>query len=133
MNREVGFVVKILSILADEGLSIEHMPSGIDSVSIILRSADFTPEKERRVIERISLELNVDSVSVNRDLAIVMIVGEAMANTVGTTARAATALSKAGINLELINQGASEISVMFGVREEYCAYAVRTLYKEFFS
>ena len=132
MNREVGFLVKVLAIIADEGLSIEHMPSGIDSVSIILRSADFTPEKERRIIQRISLELNVDNISVNRDLAIVMIVGEAMANTVGTTARAATALSKAGINLELINQGASEISVMFGVREEYCSYAVRTLYKEFF-
>ena len=84
------------------------------------------------IVQRISLELNVDNISVNRDLAIVMIVGEAMANTVGTTARAATALSKAGINLELINQGASEISVMFGVREEYCSYAVRTLYKEFF-
>lgn len=133
MNKEVGFVVKVFSILADEGLSIEHMPSGIDSISIILRSADFTPEKERRIVERISMELNVDSISVNRDLAIVMIVGEAMANTVGTTARAATALSKAGINLELINQGASEISVMFGVREEYCSYAVRTLYKEFFN
>ena len=133
MNREVGFLVKVLSIIADEGLSIEHMPSGIDSVSIILRAADFTPEKERRIVQRISLELNVDNISVNRDLAIVMIVGEAMANTVGTTARAATALSKAGINLELINQGASEISVMFGVREEYCSYAVRTLYKEFFS
>ena len=132
MNREVGFLVKVLSIIADEGISIEHMPSGIDSVSIILRAADFTPEKERRIVQRISLELNVDNISVNRDLAIVMIVGEAMANTVGTTARAATALSKAGINLELINQGASEISVMFGVREEYCSYAVRTLYKEFF-
>ncbi|HOO61329.1 MAG TPA: aspartate kinase [Bacillota bacterium] len=132
MNREVGFVVKVLSIIADEGLSVEHMPSGIDSISIILRSADFTAEKERRVIERISIELQVDEISVNRDLAIVMIVGEAMANTVGTTARAATALSKAGINLEIINQGASEISVMFGVREEYCSYAVRVLYKEFF-
>ena len=132
MNREVGFLVKVLGIIADEGLSIEHMPSGIDSVSIILRASDFTPEKERRIVQRISLELNVDNISVNRDLAIVMIVGEAMANTVGTTARAATALSKAGINLELINQGASEISVMFGVREEYCSYAVRTLYKEFF-
>ena len=132
MNREVGFLVKVLSIIADEGISIEHMPSGIDSVSIILRASDFTPEKERRIIQRISLELNVDNISVHRDLAIVMIVGQAMANTVGTTARAATALSKAGINLELINQGASEISVMFGVREEYCSYAVRTLYKEFF-
>ena len=132
MNREVGFAVKVFQILADEGVSIEHMPSGIDSISIVLRSSDFSAEKERRVIERISLELEVDEVVVNRNLSIVMIVGEAMANTVGTTARAATALSKAGINLEIINQGASEISVMFGVKDEYCDYAVRVLYREFF-
>jgi aspartate kinase len=132
MNREVGFAVKVLHIIADEELSVEHMPSGIDSISIILRSGDLTEEKERRIIERIQNELQVDDISINRNLSIVMIVGEAMANTVGTTARAAQALSKAGINLEIINQGASEISVMFGIREEYCAYAVRILYKEFF-
>lgn len=132
MNREVGFAMKVLGIIADEGLSIEHMPSGIDSVSIVLRTADFTAEKERLIIERVKKDLNVDDVSVTRKLAIVMIVGEAMANTVGTTARAAQALSKAGINLEIINQGASEISVMFGIREEYCNYAVRILYNEFF-
>jgi len=133
MNREVGFVMKVLQIISDEGVSIEHMPSGIDSISIVMRSEEFAAEKERRIIERISLELQVDEIAVKRDLAIVMIVGEAMAKTVGTTARAAGALSKAGINLEIINQGASEISVMFGIREEYCNYAVRELYKEFFT
>ena len=133
MNREVGFVMKVLQIIADEGVSIEHMPSGIDSISIIMHSDEFAADKERRIIERISLELQVDEIAVKRDLAIVMIVGEAMAKTVGTTARAAGALSKAGINLEIINQGASEISVMFGIREEYCNYAVRELYKEFFA
>jgi len=133
MNREVGFAMKVLQIIADEGISIEHMPSGIDSLSIVIRSSEFTADKERRIIERISVELQVDEIGVKRDLSIVMIVGEAMAKTVGTTARAAGALSKAGINLEIINQGASEISVMFGVRDEYCNYAVRELYKEFFS
>ncbi|MBN1775232.1 MAG: aspartate kinase [Clostridiales bacterium] len=133
MNREVGFAVKVLSIIADEGLSFEHMPSGIDSISIVLRGSDFTIDKEDRIVDRIRKELNIDDVFVHRNLAIVMIVGEAMANTVGTTARAAQALSKAGINLEIINQGASEISVMFGVREEYCNYAVRVLYNEFFN
>ena len=132
MNQEVGFVCKALQIIAEEGISIEHMPSGIDSISIIIRSEEFPTEKERRVIERMSLELHVDLVEVRRDLSIVVIVGEAMAKTVGTTARAASRLSKAGINLEIINQGASEISVMFGVREEYVDYAVKELYKEFF-
>ena len=133
MNKEVGFLMKVLKIIAEEGISIEHMPSGIDSVSVIIRSSELSPDKERKIVERISLELNVDEISVKRDLSIVMIVGEAMAKTVGTTARAASALSKAGINLEIINQGASEISVMFGGRDEYCNYAVRELYKEFFT
>lgn len=132
MNQEVGFVCRALEIIAQEGISIEHMPSGIDSISIIIRSEELPTEKERRIIERLSLELKVDFIEVRRDLAIVVIVGEAMAKTVGTTARAATRLSKAGINLEIINQGASEISVMFGVREEYVDYAVKELYKEFF-
>ncbi|NLB44110.1 MAG: aspartate kinase [Clostridiaceae bacterium] len=132
MNREVGFALKVLQILADEQISFEHIPSGIDSLSIIMRKDYFTPDKEKIITGRLVAELGIEKVSVNRNLAIVIIVGEAMARTVGVTARAANALSKAGVNLEIINQGSSEISVMFGVREEYCNYAVKELYKEFF-
>lgn len=132
MNREVGFALQVLKILADEHIPIEHMPSGIDSLSIVMREAVFTPAKEKNVTARLINELGIEKVTVDRNLSIVMIVGEAMARTVGVTARAATALSKAGVNLELINQGSSEISVMFGVRDEYCNYAVKELYKEFF-
>jgi aspartate kinase len=132
MNREIGFALMILQILADEKIPFEHMPSGIDSLSIVMRQDVFTPEKEKIIVRRLADELGVERISVDRNLAIVMIVGEAMARTVGVTARAANALSKAGVNLEIINQGASEISVMFGVREEYCNYAVKELYKEFF-
>jgi aspartate kinase len=132
MNREVGFALSVLQILADEKIPFEHMPSGIDSLSIIMRKDVFSPDKEKRVVDRLVRELSIEKVSVDRNLSIVMIVGEAMARTVGVTARAANALSKAGVNLEIINQGASEISVMFGVREEYCNYAVKELYKEFF-
>lgn len=132
MNREVGFALKVLQILADEHIPFEHMPSGIDSISIVMRQSVFSPERETRVVRRLINELAIEKVSVDRNLAIVMIVGEAMARTVGVTARAANSLSKAGVNLEIINQGSSEISVMFGVREEYCNYAVKELYKEFF-
>jgi len=133
MNREVGFALRVLQILADEYIPFEHMPSGIDSLSIVMRQEVFTPEKEKHVVRRLVDEIGIEKISVDRNLAIVMIVGEAMAHTVGVTARAANALSKAGVNLEVINQGASEISVMFGVREEYCNYAVKELYKEFFN
>jgi len=132
MNRQVGFLAALLTIFKEEGISIEHLPSGIDTVTIIVTKKNFTEEKEKIVIERIKNELHVDSVSVERDLAIVMIVGEAMANSVGIMARAATALSNAGINLRIVNQGASEISMMFGVHESYCSYAERVLYKELF-
>jgi aspartate kinase len=132
MNREVGFVLKVLTVLAEEGVSFEHIPSGIDSLSIIIRQQYFPVEKELTVVSRLHDELGIEDVTVSRGLAIVMLVGEAMAHTVGVTARAASSLAKAGVNLEIINQGASEISVMFGIREEYCNYAVKELYKEFF-
>lgn len=132
MNREVGFALKVLQILADEGISFDHMPSGIDSLSIVLRSSMLPHEKEETIKRRLIEEIGVEHVEVTRNLSIVMIVGAAMARTVGVTARAATALARAGVNLEVIIQGASEISVMFGVREEFCDFAIRELYKEFF-
>lgn len=132
MNRQIGFVMNLLKIFSEEGISIEHMPSGIDSITFIIRKKNFTEEKQELVIKRIYSEMNVDSISVERDLAIVMIVGQAMANSVGIMARAASSLGNAGINLKIVNQGASEISMMFGVSEAYCNYAVRVLYKELF-
>lgn len=132
MNHETGFLLKLLQIFTEEGVCIEHMPSGIDSVTIIVRSKYVNQEKEQILVNRIRNEAGAELVSVERDLAIVMIVGQAMANSVGIMARAASALSNAGINLKIVNQGASEISMMFGVAEEYCDYAVRVLYKELF-
>lgn len=132
MNREVGFALKILQILADFSIPFEHMPSGIDSLSLVLRSEVFPPEKEKLVIKRLTDELQLDSIHVERGIAIVMIVGDAMAQTVGVTAKATGALSRAGVNLELIIQGASEISVIFGIKESFCNYAIKELYREFF-
>lgn len=132
MNHEIGFLMNLLKIFTEAGVSIEHMPSGIDSVTVIARKKYFTPEKEQIIINRIKNELRADEVHIEKDLAIVMIVGQAMAQSVGIMARAASALSSAGINLKIVNQGASEISMMFGVSEAYCDYAVRVLYKELF-
>lgn len=132
MNHEVGFISSLLTILAEEGIPIEHIPSGIDSITIIARKKYFTPEKEEIVVNRFRNEAKAESVKIDRDLAIVMIVGQAMEKSVGIMARAASALSAAGINLRIVNQGASEISMMFGVAEEYADYAVRVLYKELF-
>ncbi len=133
MNREVGFGRKLLQILEDEGLSYEHTPSGIDNISVILRERDLSEEKKNRIVGRIQRELQVDDIAIQHNLALVMIVGEGMRQSVGTSARATTALAKAEVNLEMINQGCSEVSMMFGVKEEDADRAVLALYREFFS
>ena len=132
MNREVGFGRRLLQILEDERLSFEHAPSGIDNISVILREEQFSGKVEARVLERIRTELAVDDVSVERGLALVMVVGECMRHVVGIAARATAAFARAGVNIELINQGSSEVSMMFGVKAEDADGAVRALYDEFF-
>lgn len=132
MNREIGFGRKLLEILEDENLSYEHTPSGIDNISVILKEKQLTKGTEEKIVGRIKEELMVDDISVEHNLALVMIVGEGMMRTVGISARAATALAKAGINIQMINQGSSEVSIMYGVRAEDAVNAVKALYGEFF-
>ena len=133
MNLEIGFGRKVLQIIEDEKLPFEHMPSGIDNISVILKESIAPPETIDKIIGRINRELSVDEVSIRRGLAIVMLVGEGMLRTVGTTARASAALAGAGINIEIINQGSSEVSLMFGIDGKDADEAVISLYKEFFS
>lgn len=133
MNREVGFARKVLQMLEDEHISFDHMPSGIDNMSIILKQSFMDEQKEKRIVERIKNELNADDISVVRDLALVMIVGEGMRNTRGITSRASASLAGAGINLEMISQGPSEVSMIFGVRASESTKAICALYEEFFN
>ncbi|MDZ5471549.1 aspartate kinase [Bacillus sp. 31A1R] len=132
MNREIGFGSRLLGIIEENGLSYEHTPSGIDDISIILRQNQLTSNIEEEVINRIKTELNADEVIVEHDLALIMVVGEGMRHNVGTTARASSALAKVGVNIEMINQGSSEVSMMFGVKEADERKAVQALYEEFF-
>ncbi|CAM3120125.1 aspartate kinase [Sporolactobacillus spathodeae] len=133
MNREVGFGRKILLILEDYGLSFEHVPSGIDDLTVIVRQDQMNDEIEATIVRRIKEELHADEIHVEHDQALIMLVGEGMRQEVGTAARASTALAKAGINIEMINQGSSETSMMFGVRENVEEKAVQALYEEFFA
>jgi len=127
MNREVGFGRQLLQILEQEQLSFEHIPSGIDSMSVILRRTSLTPKKEEHVLNRIREELRPDDVNIEHDLALIMMVGEGMRYAVGIAALACAALSNCGVNLQMINQGSSEISIMFGVKEMDHRRAVEAL------
>lgn len=127
MNREVGFGRRVLQILEQEQLSFEHVPTGIDSMSVVLRSAQLTKHKEQLVLNRIRDELQPDDVSIEHDLALIMVVGEGMRYAVGVASTACLALAEKGVNIEMINQGSSEISIMFGVKETDRKAAVEAL------
>lgn len=132
MNREIGFGRRLLGILEDEAIPFEHTPSGIDNLSVIMRGEFFQQATRERVLRRVRSELEADEISVEDDLALVMVVGEGMRQTVGLAARAAMAFDRAQVNIEMINQGSSEVSMMFGVKACDAAAAVRSLYQEFF-
>ena len=131
MNREIGFTRRLLAILEEEGVSYEHIPSGIDSISVILRGTKFTTAQEKKVVARIKRELSPDSVIVTHDYVILMVVGEGMAFSAGMLAKATGALAEHGINISMVNQGASEISFMLGIRSADRDRAVRALYVAF--
>lgn len=132
MNRMIGYGRKLLSILEEEGVSFEHMPSGIDSISLIVREKNCPPETLKRIVEKIK-SLEADSVTVDKDQAIVMLVGRGMTKNVGVSTRATAAFAKAKINIRMINQGSSEVSIMFGVEAKDAKNSVIALYNEFFN
>ena len=132
MNREVGFGRRLLQVLEEEKISYEHTPSGIDNMSIILQSAELAG-KESEVLDRIKEALLPDDITIEHGLALIMVVGEGMHFSVGMAAKATHALAEADVNIEMINQGASEISMMFAVKEEDREKAVSALGGAFFS
>ena len=132
MNREIGFGRRLLQILEDEKISFEHTPSGIDNISVILASVNLSAAKEEKVIARIKSELMPDAVSVEHGLSLIMVVGEGMHYTPGMAAQATKAMADDGVNLEMINQGASEISMMFAVKDADREKALRALGRAFF-
>ncbi len=132
MNREVGFGRKVLQILEDLNIRWEHMPTGIDDLSIVVRERELTPIKEQEIIKYLIQKLEVDEVTITKDLSIIMIVGEQMKSHVGVTATATKALSENKINLAMISQGSSEFSVMFVVNTKDEKKAIKALYHAFF-
>ena len=132
MNRQIGFGRRLLQILEAEDISFEHVPSGIDNMSVIIREENLPPDKEKRVVEKIRQTLAPEDVSVERGLCLIMVVGEGMQHTVGIAARATGALANSDVNIEIINQGSNEVSMMFGVKSADMDIAVQALYKEFF-
>lgn len=130
MNREVGYVQRLLGILSEYGISFEHCPSSIDSVSVIVDKTSLTSQLEN-VVEQIHRRLAPDNLTITEDLALVAVVGEGMIETIGIAGKIFTALGHAGVNVRIINQGASEINIIIGVAAGDYEKAVQALYSAF--
>ena len=133
MNREVGFGRKVLQILEELNIRWEHMPTGIDDLSIILRERELTPIKEEEILRKLTQKIEVDHAEIEHNLSIIMIVGEKMKSHIGLTATATKALSDNNINIQMISQGSSEVSIMLVVNSEQEKAAIQSLYKAFFN
>jgi len=129
MNREVGFGRRLLEIFESHGLSYDHSPSGIDSISIVLREQGILNDRKiEEITKQVQRELGADSVKVEKDLAMIAIVGLGMNESIGIAARTTRAISRARVNIEMISQGASEISIFYAVKEKDIKKAVTSLY-----
>ena len=133
MNSEVGFARKVLSVLEQDGINFEHMPSGIDTLSLVIESRYLADGVLDTLIEQIKAAVHPDYVRVLEDIALVATVGHGMTASVGTSARLFTALSQAGVNVRMIDQGSSEINIIVGIDNADYEKCVRAVYYEFFS
>jgi aspartate kinase len=130
MNQEVGFARRILDVLETNGISFEHMPSGIDTLSVIIDN-DQLKDNLQNVLFEIKIRCQPDSIKTAYNIAMVAIVGRGMLHTLGVAARVFGAVARAGINVRMINQGSSELSIIFGVDNENYEIVIQSLYKEF--
>ncbi len=130
MNSEVGFGRRVLEVLENHDLCFEHLPSGIDTMSVIVNDEDFLDKKDA-IISEIQRKTKADSISVNGGIALIAVVGRGMAGSHGTAGRIFTAIAKAGVNIRMIDQGSSELNIIIGVDESDYIKALNAIYHEF--
>ena len=130
MNAEVGFGRRVLEVLESNDICFEHLPSGIDNMSVIINTHELEGRRER-ILNGICRAVNPESVDIEDGLALVAVVGRAMVKAKGTAARVFKAISGAGINIRMIDQGSSEISIIVGVEEADFEEALKAIYNEF--
>ena len=133
MNSEVGFVEKVLSVIGKRGISFEHLPSGIDTMSLVIDNEYLKNGILEHIVEEMKELVHPDKIYAHENIALVATVGHGMAKNVGTSARLFKALSEAGVNVNMIDQGSSELNIIVGVEESDCATCIQAIYHEFFN
>ncbi len=130
MNSEIGFGRKVLQVFEENGISFEHVPSGIDTFTVIVHQSEFM-EKEQRVISGLHRAVFPDMLDLESDLALIAVVGRGMRANRGTAGRIFAALSHANVNVKMIDQGSSELNIIIGVKNEDFERAVKAIYDIF--
>ena len=130
MNSEVGFGRKVLEVFEKNGISFEHMPSGIDTMTVFVHQSEFE-EKEQKVLAGIHRAVSPDSIELESDLALIAVVGRGMRSNRGTAGRIFSALSHANVNVKMIDQGSSELNIIIGVKNEDFEPAIQAIYNIF--
>lgn len=130
MNTEIGFGRRVLSVFEENGISFEHMPSGIDTMSVFVQQSDFE-EKEQKILAGLHRNVDPDFLEIHSNIALIAVVGRGMKSTEGTAGKLFTALAKEDINIRMIDQGSSELNIIIGVNEKDFEKATRAIYHAF--
>lgn len=132
MNAEIGFGKKVLSVLERAGVCFEHLPSGIDTMSVVVETKAIEDKKDD-ILYTIKKETLADSISFDENLALIAVVGVGMRKTTGTAARVLTAIANKNINIRMLDQGSSELNIIVGIDAEHFEDALKAIYDEFFN
>lgn len=132
MNTEIGFVRKVLSVLERANIPVEHIPSGIDTMSVVIDSDEVEGYKLEQIIEGIKNDTEPDVIRVMENVALIATVGHGMSSSIGTSARLFKAMAAAGVNAKMIDQGSSELNIIVGVKNDDCEKCIAAIYHEFF-
>lgn len=130
MNSEIGFGRKVLSVLEFEGISFEHVPSGIDTLSVVIRD-EYIAGKMQKVLASLQESINADNIEIHSGLSLIATVGHNMASRLGTAATLFSALASNNVNVRMIDQGSSELNIIVGVDTFDYEKAINSIYTAF--
>ena len=130
MNSEIGFIRKVLSVIEENGISVEHTPSGIDTLTLFIHQEELESH-EQKVLQGIQRAVTPDLIELESDLALIAVVGRGMKSSRGVAGRIFSALAHEYINIKMIDQGSSEYNIIIGVKNENFEAAIRAIYNMF--
>ena len=130
MNGQKGFGRRVLQVLEEHGINFEHLPSGIDTMSVVVNTAELEPERDA-VIKALEKAVDPDKIDIFDDLAMIAVVGRGMVRAHGTASRVFKALAAADVNVRMIDQGSSELNIIVGINSSDYEAAIGAVYNEF--